>query len=68
MIYEALYHIYVNDKCVKNSLNEEDFKKEMQHIRAFLELTHLDKDATLDYVRCEPPALTLVEGSYWTPN
>ena len=64
MIYDALYHIYVNDRCVRSSLCEEDFKREMQHIQAFLELTHLDKDATLDYVRCEPPALTLVEGSY----
>ena len=64
MIYEARYHIYVNDKCVRNNRPEEEFKREMQHIQAFLELTHLDKSATLDYVRCEPPALTLVEGSY----
>ena len=64
MITEARYHIYVNDKCIKANLPEEDFKREMTHIRAFLELTHLDNSANVDYVRCEPPALSLAEGSY----
>jgi len=51
---DTLYHIYVNNKCIKACLDESDFKREMQHIEAFLELTHLDKSAKLDYVRCEP--------------
>ena len=60
---DTLYHIYVNDKCVKASLNEEDFKREMQYIEAFLELTHLDKSAKLDYVQCDPPS-DMVDASY----
>ena len=55
---DTLYHIYVNDKCVKAALNESEFKREMQHIEAFLELTHLDKSAKLDYVECEAPTYT----------
>ena len=58
LMTDTLYHIYVNDKCVKACLDEPDFKREMQHIRAFLELTHLDKSAKLDYVRCEAPTYT----------
>ena len=59
---DTLYHIYVNDKCVKAALNESEFKREMQHLQGFLELTNLDKSAKLDYVRCEPPTYT--EASY----
>ena len=55
---DTLYHIYVNDKCVKAALNESEFKREMQHLRGFLELTNLDKSAKLDYVRCEAPTYT----------
>ena len=64
MIYESLYHIYVNDKCVKHNLQESEFRKEIQFIRAFLELTDLDNDAIVDYVRCDPPQESLVDGSY----
>ena len=59
---DTLYHIYVNNKCIKAALNECDFKREMQHIKAFLELTHLDEDAKLEYVQCEAPGYT--EASY----
>ena len=55
---DALYHIYVNNRCVKAALTEDDFKREMQHIEAFLELTHLDKNAKLHYVKCEIPSYT----------
>jgi len=64
MIVDSLYHIYVNDVCVANCLNEEEFKKEFGYIKAFLELTNLDKGAKVDYVRCEPPNVSLVDGSY----
>jgi len=64
MITDTLYHIYVNNICVKNNLEEVDFKREMKHIEAFLELTNLDKSAKVDYVRCEPPNKLLVDGSY----
>lgn len=59
---DAIYHIYVNNQCVHAALDEDDFKREMTHIRAFLELTHLDKSAKLDYVRCDAPQYT--EASY----
>ncbi len=61
---ESLYHIYVNNKCVKAALNESEFKREMQYIQAFLELTHLDNSAKLEYVKCDPPELSLADGSY----
>ncbi len=64
MTTDPLYHIYVNDKCVQHNLQERDFLKEIQYIRAFLELTDLDKSAIVDYVRCDPPQLSLVDGSY----
>ena len=65
MTTEAIFHIYVNNKCVKASLNEEDFKREMSHIQAFLELTHLDQSAKVEYVHgANPPQLALADGSY----
>ena len=60
---DTLYHIYVNDKCVKACLEESEFKREMRHIQAFLELTHLDKSAKLDYVECDVP-LEMLDASY----
>ena len=62
MVIDTSYHIYVNNVCVSNNLDEENFNKEMTQIKGFLELTNLDKDAKLEYVRCEPP--TYVEASY----
>jgi len=64
MITEPRYHIYVNKVCVKCNLDESEFKKEYSHIKGFLELTNLDKAANVEYVRCEPPSLSLFEGSY----
>ena len=65
---DTIYHIYVNDQCVHAALGEDDFKREMTHIKAFLELTHLDNSAKLEYVRCEPSSLAqinaLADGSY----
>lgn len=49
---ETLYHIYVNNKCVSHNLIEEDFKREMQHLKGFLELTNLDKSAKIEYETC----------------
>lgn len=62
MVIDTFYHIYVNNVCVKNNLDEESFKKEMSFLRGFLELTNLDKSAKLEYVKCEPPGYT--EASY----
>ena len=59
---ETMYHIYVNDRPVKVAVPEEEFQKEYQYIEAFLELTNLTDAATIDYVRCEPPAYA--EASY----
>lgn len=55
---ETLYHIYVNDQCFKACLEESEFKKEMAHLKGFLELTNLTNSATIDYVQCEPPVYT----------
>ena len=55
---DTLYHIYVNEQCVRSALSEEEFKREMSHIQGFLELTNLDKSATIDYVECEAPTYT----------
>ena len=62
MVIDTSYHIYVNNVCVSNNLDEENFQKEMTQIRGFLELTNLDKSAKLEYVQCEPPAYA--EASY----
>lgn len=53
MITKDCYHIYVNEKCVKANLDEEEFNKELRHIEAFLELTNLTEQATIDYEHCE---------------
>lgn len=64
MITEARYHIYVNKVCVRNNLLEDEFKREIKHIRGFLELTNLDKSAKVEYIQCDPPSLALQDGSY----
>lgn len=56
--HDTLYHIYVNETCVHAALGEEEFKREMSHLQGFLELTNLDKSATIDYVRCDAPTYT----------
>ena len=62
LMHDTLYHIYVNNKCVRASLNEDDFHTELKHIKGFLELTNLDKSAKVDYVQCDPP--TYAEASF----
>lgn len=64
MIREDRYHIYINNSCVMNNLDKEQFEHEMTNIKAFLELTNHTEDANVEYVRCEPPAASLAEGSY----
>lgn len=64
MICEQLYHIYVNGQCVRHNLETEEFHKEMQYITAFLELTHLENSAKIEYVQCDPPSTMLLDGSY----
>lgn len=64
MICEKLYHIYVNNQCVRHNLDTEQFHREMQYIKAFLELTHLEDDAKIEYVQCDPPSTLLIDGSY----
>jgi len=53
---ETMYHIYVNDVCVESCVLEEEFEKHLNNIKGFLELTNIVKDATIDYVKCEPPS------------
>ena len=64
MITDTLYHIYINNKCVANNLIETEFKKQYQHIQAYLELTNQIKSANIEYVQCDPPSLLLADGSY----
>jgi hypothetical protein len=61
---EAFYHIYVNGKCVHAALTKENMEKELNHINYFLELTNLADKAKIETVRCEPSAVSSVEGSY----
>jgi hypothetical protein len=61
---DCLYHIYVNGSCIKNCLNKEDFDHEMQHIKAFLELTKLDESAKLEYEVVETSRKEFSEASY----
>ena len=61
-MHDTLYHIYVNNTCVKASLNEDEFYKEWSFLKGFLELTNLDKSANIDYVQCDPP--TYAEASF----
>lgn len=61
---DKLYHIYVNDSCVKNCLSKEDFEHEMQYIKAFLELTKLDECAKLSYEVVETSPKEFSEASY----
>lgn len=55
---DTIYHIYVNNNCIRSCLAEAEFKREMTHLKAFLELTQLDNSATLDYVKCDAPTYT----------
>jgi len=60
---DTFYHIYVNGVCVESCVDEEDLDKELHYIKGFLELTNLVKNATIDYIRCDPP--NYVEASFW---
>lgn len=55
---DKIYHIYVNNTCIRACLCEADFKKEIVGIKTFLELTNTAKDATLEFVECEAPSYT----------
>ncbi len=55
---DTIYHIYMNNTCIRACLNESEFKKEMVGIKTYLELTNHTKDATLEYVECEAPSYT----------
>ena len=48
---KTIYHIYVNDTPVYVNLDDEEFEDQMVYLRNFLELTNLDKDASLSIVR-----------------
>jgi len=56
------YHIYVNNTCVRACLGEDEFKREWQYLKAFLELTNHRDDAILEFVECEAP--NYLEASY----
>ena len=55
---DKIYHIYVNNTCIRSCLCEAEFQKEMVGIKTYLELTNHSKDATLEYVECEAPTYT----------
>jgi len=61
--HEDFYHIYVNGICVEACVLEEELDKHLHHLKGFLELTNIVKDATIDYIRCEPPSYC--EASFW---
>jgi hypothetical protein len=58
LIMDTIYHIYMNNTCIRSCLTESEFKKEMVGIKTYLELTNHTKDATLEYVECEAPTYT----------
>lgn len=60
---ETIYHIYVNNVCVEACVLEEELERHLNHIKGFLELTNIVKNATIDYIRCEPP--NYGEASFW---
>ena len=62
--YEPTYHIYLNNNCIRSNLSIAEFEKEYHWMHEFLQLTNLEEDAILDYVRCDPPSCVLLEGSY----
>ena len=55
---DTIYHIYMNNTCIRSCLTKTEFTKEMVGIKTFLELTNTAKDATLEYVECEAPSYT----------
>ncbi len=59
---DPIYHIYMNNTCIRSCLTKTEFKKEMVGIKTYLELTNQAKDATLEFVECEAPSYT--EASY----
>lgn len=62
MITKECYHIYINGECIKANLEEDEFNSEMSYIKGFLELTNLEKQAKLEFERCDPPSY--VEASF----
>ena len=50
-----IYHIYMNDTCVRACLAEDEFKRQWQYFTAFIELTNHKDDARLEFVECEAP-------------
>jgi len=62
LMIDTIYHIYMNNTCIRACLTESEFKKEMVGIKTFLELTNHNKDATIEYVECEAP--TYMEASF----
>lgn len=63
MYNQLCYHIYVNDRCYKANLHEEDFEKELNHLHTFLELTNLQDSARIEYEECDVPK-EFTEASY----
>ena len=59
-----LYHIYVNQTCVKHCLSEEEFNNELKHIEAFLELTNLSDCAKVTHEVVETSPKEFSEASY----
>ena len=59
-----LYHIYVNDKCVKHCLSQTEFENELKHIHAFLELTNLSECAKVTHEVVETSPKEFSEASY----
>ena len=55
---DKIYHIYVNNTCIRACLCEADFRKEIVGIKTYLELTDQLKSATLEFVECEAPSYT----------
>ena len=53
--YGHVYHIYLNNTCIKANLEEKEFKTEMTWLNNFLELTNLQSSANIEYVVCDQP-------------
>ena len=59
---KTIYHIYLNGAPVYVNLDEDEFTKEYSYLKGFLELTNLDKDATIEYEELLTPLG--IEASY----
>ena len=67
MTTDSIYHIYVNERCFRHNLSEEQFNKEYTYIKAFLELTNLMGSAKIEYEQCEIPQYSHIDDpSYWS--